>query len=98
MNTESFDRVIDKAAEICGGQNALARKLDVDQSAMAKYRAGKRSVPDHVIAKIAEVAGMKSADVWLIAQEARNPFRREERREPAGPRGGGGGGSAGINS
>lgn len=75
MNEKSFDQVIDEAAKVCGGQNALARRIEADASAVAKYRAGKRSVPDHVIEKIAEIAGMNAADVWLLAQEARNPFR-----------------------
>lgn len=75
MNEKSFSRVIDEAAEVCGGQNALARRVGADASAMAKYRAGKISVPDHVIVQIAEIVGMNAADVWILAKEARNPFR-----------------------
>lgn len=75
MNEKSFSRVIDDAAEVCGGQNALARRVGADASAMAKYRAGKISVPDYVIEQIAEIVGMNAADVWILAKEARNPFR-----------------------
>lgn len=75
MTTQTFIQVIDKAAQMCGGLNALARQIDVDSGHMSQYRAGKRSVPVPVIERLAEVAGEDAADVWLLAQEARNPLR-----------------------
>lgn len=84
MNTPSFEWVIDKAREMCGSQNELAKKIGVASGTMSEYRNGKRSVPDHVIERLAEVAGMKAADVWLLAQDARNPFKEERRGVAAG--------------
>lgn len=94
MDAPSLEWVIDKASEVCGGQNALARRIGVEHTVMSKYRGGKRSVPDHVIEKLAEVAGMKAADVWLLAQDARNPFRLESRNLQAK----GEGSRVGLNS
>lgn len=79
MDAPSLAWVIDKAAKICGSQNALAEQVGATSSRMAQFKQGKRSVPDHVIEKLAEVAGMKAADVWLLAQDARNPFRPESK-------------------
>lgn len=81
MKTQAFYAVLDKAAEKCGGQNALARRLGVEHSVMAKYRGGKRSVPDEVIRQLAELSGENPADLWVMAQDARNPFRRETETE-----------------
>lgn len=79
MDAPSFEWVIDKAKEMCGSQNDLAKAIGIASGTMSEYRNGKRSVPDHVIEKLAEVAGMKAADVWLLAQDARNPFRPESK-------------------
>lgn len=81
MKTQEFFLVLDSAAEKCGGQNALARRLGVEHSVMAKYRGGKRSVPDEVIRRLAEISGKNPADLWVMAQDARNPFRQEEEAE-----------------
>ena len=81
VKTQEFFLVIDSAAEKCGGQNALARRLGVEHSVMAKYRGGKRSVPDEVIRRLAEISGKNPADLWVMAQDARNPFRQEAEAE-----------------
>lgn len=81
MDAPSFEWVIDKAKEMCGSQNDLAKAIGIASGTMSEYRNGKRSVPDHVIEKLAEVAGMKAADVWILAQEARNPFRERSTAE-----------------
>lgn len=94
MDAPSLAWVIDKAAKICGSQNALAEQVGATSSRMAQFKQGKRSVPDHVIEKLAEVAGMKAADVWLLAQDARNPFRLESRNLQAK----GEGSRVGLNS
>lgn len=75
MKPQTFIQVVDKAAQMCGSLNALARQIEVDSGDMSKYRAGKRSVPVPVIERLAEVAGEDAADVWLLAQDARNPLR-----------------------
>ncbi|MEY4910307.1 MAG: putative antitoxin of bacterial toxin-antitoxin system, YdaS/YdaT [Pseudomonadota bacterium] len=77
VKTQEFFLVLDSAAEKCGGQNALARRLEVRNGTMSEYRSGKRSVPDEVIRQIAEISGEKPEDLWLMAQDARNPFRQE---------------------
>lgn len=81
VKTQEFFLVLDSAAEKCGSQNALARRLGVEHSVMAKYRGGKRSVPDEVIRRLAEISGKNPADLWVMAQDARNPFRQEEEAE-----------------
>ena len=75
MNAVSLAQVIDKAAKTCGSQNALAERVGATSSQMAQFKQGKRSIPDHIIERIAEVAGMNAADLWILAKEARNPFR-----------------------
>jgi plasmid maintenance system antidote protein VapI len=75
---QEFGTVLDNASKMCGGQNALARQIGVTSSNMAKYRGGKRSVPDEVVRKLAEVVGENPADVWLLAQDARNPFKQTD--------------------
>ena len=75
MHAVSLAQVIDKAAKVCGSQNALAERVGATSSQMAQFKQGKRSIPDHIIERIAEVAGMNAADLWILAKEARNPFR-----------------------
>lgn len=84
MDAQSLEWVIDKAAKVCGSQNELAKRVGATSSRMAQFKQGKRSVPDHVIERLAEVAGMKPADVWLLAQDARNPFRVERSQKAEG--------------
>lgn len=72
---QSLERVIDKGAEICGGQNALARFLGIEKANLSAMRAGKRPIPDAKLEKLAKLVGIDPAQVWLIAQDARNPFR-----------------------
>lgn len=77
MHAVSLAQVIDKAAKVCGSQNALAERVGATSSQMAQFRQGKRSIPNHIIERIAEVADMNAADVWLLAKDARNPFKGE---------------------
>lgn len=72
---QSLIHVIDKAADLCGGQNALARRLGTTSGSMSDWKSGKRSIPDHQIQAIAQLVGIEPADLWLIAQQARNPFK-----------------------
>jgi plasmid maintenance system antidote protein VapI len=81
MKKQEFKSLIDKAAKLCGSQNALARRLGVSQGSMSEYGSGKRSVPDEVIRRLAEISGENPADLWVMAQDARNPFRQEEEAE-----------------
>lgn len=81
MKKQEFKSLIDKEAKLCGSQNALARRLGVSQGSMSEYGSGKRSVPDEVIRRLAEISGENPADLWVMAQDARNPFRQEAEAE-----------------
>lgn len=75
MGNQSFIRAIDKAAEMCGNSVKLAQRLGVGKSQVSEYRSGKRSVPKHVIEKLAELIDVKAEILWIWAQDMRNPLR-----------------------
>lgn len=72
---DSLEALIDKASLLCGSQNALATYLGETSSNISKVRHGKRPMPAHQIERLAKLLDMEAADVWLIAQDARNPFK-----------------------
>lgn len=72
---QTLENVIDKGAHICGGQNELARRLGMTSGNLSAAKAGKRPIPDDKVAALAQIVGMKTDELWLIAQDARNPFR-----------------------
>nr|WP_316639173.1 helix-turn-helix domain-containing protein [uncultured Roseateles sp.] len=73
MNT--WKARIDRASEMCGGQNALARRLGIAGGNLSAARAGTKPLAKDHIAVIAEILGEDPAELWLVAQDARNPFR-----------------------
>lgn len=75
MGNQSFIRAIDKAAEMCGNSVKLAQRLGVGKSQISEHRSGKRSVPKHVIEKLAELIDVKAEILWVWAQDMRNPLR-----------------------
>ena len=81
MGNQSFIRAIDKAAEMCGNSVKLAQRLGVGKSQVSEYRSGKRSVPKHVIEKLAELIDVKPEILWIWAQDMRNPLREGAARK-----------------
>jgi len=72
---DSLKQAIDKGAEMCGGQNALARYLHMPASNLSAARNGRKAIPKPQLLKLADLIGTDAADLWLLAQEYRNPFR-----------------------
>lgn len=72
---ESLDRVIDNAAKMCGGQNVLARRIGVSPGRLSNAKAGREPLSVDAIAALAAEVHMAPAELWLIAQDRRNPFR-----------------------
>lgn len=79
MPATSFKEAIDAAAEICGGQNALARSIGYAPNALTEAKAGRRPLPKEKIEAVARILNMDPADLWKLSELAnldrRNPFR-----------------------
>jgi hypothetical protein len=74
----TFERVIDSAAEKCGGQNALARHLSITSGWLSAARHGKKPLPKEKLAVLACLVDMDPAQLWELQEVAnlprRNPF------------------------
>lgn len=55
---------IDKASEMCGGQNRLAEKLGTSSGALSEWRTGRRSAPVWGVTVIAEMVGADPATLY----------------------------------
>lgn len=84
MQAQSLEQVIDAAAEVCGGQNALARRLGMPSGNLSAARAGKRPFPAAKCIEVATLLGIDAATVWQLAQERKNPFRQSATAALAG--------------
>lgn len=78
---ESLKALIDKGSELCGGQNALARKIGVSSTHMSKARLGKQPLSHLKLSKLADLVGHDLANLWELQEIAnlprRNPYMRE---------------------
>lgn len=73
---QDWKDLIDRGADLCGGQNALARKLGTTSGALASCKAGKRSMPEDQIRVLAELLEENPAELWMAQMQRRNPFLR----------------------
>ena len=77
---QDWKALIDKAAEICGGQNALARKIGATQGSLASCKAGKRAMPKAQLEALAAILNTDASELWTAQELAnmprRNPFLR----------------------
>jgi len=77
---QDWKALIDKGAEMCGGQNALARKLGTTSGALASCKAGKRAMPKEQIQELAAILNTDASELWTAQELAnmprRNPFLR----------------------
>jgi len=73
---QDWKDLIDRGAEMCGGQNALARKLGTTSGALASCKAGKRSMPEDQLRTLAELLDVNPAELWIAQMQRRNPFLR----------------------
>lgn len=75
---DTFERVIDKAAEICGSQTALAEHLGLARQTVSAARKGQRPLPKEKLAVLACLVDMDPAQLWELQEVAnlprRNPF------------------------
>lgn len=78
MNT--FKQVIDKAADLCGSQTELARRLSVSKAALSMARHGKQPLAADKLAALAALIDADPAALWELQELAnmprRNPFLR----------------------
>ena len=68
--------LIDIAAEKCGGQNSLARRLGISSGNLSAAKIGIRPLAKEHIQELATILEEEPAQIWLAAQDARNPFRQ----------------------
>lgn len=55
---ESTLSLIDKASEVCGGQNALAKKLGFSSGTLSDMKHGRKAVSPATAAELADIAGI----------------------------------------
>lgn len=72
---QRWESLIDKGAELSGGQNALGRRLGIGASQMSSAKTGRLRLTKTQLAALAEIVGVPAADVWLAQEDYRNPFR-----------------------
>lgn len=54
---QALQTLIDKASEMCGGPNALARKLGVSKTLLSLMRSGQRKITPITAVKLANITG-----------------------------------------
>lgn len=72
---DTLECVIAKASEMCGSQNELGRRIGISSANLTSMKKGRQPMPKEKVAAVAAVVDMPAADLWLIAQDARNPFK-----------------------
>lgn len=70
-----WEALIDEAAEKCGGQNALGRRLGIPASRMSDARHGRKRLNREHVAEVASILNISAADLWLAQEDLKNPFR-----------------------
>ena len=77
-NVSTYREAIDLAAKMCGGQNALARFLAVENGWLSAAKNGKRVLPKEKLAQLAELLEQDPSRLWELQEIAnlprRNPF------------------------
>lgn len=74
---ESVKALIDKAAEVCGSDSALAERMGIDRPNISLMRSGKRSISPATAAELADIAGddAREAAIAAILESARGTRR-----------------------
>lgn len=92
---QALQTLIDKASQMCGGQNALARELNLSKSLISAMRKGERSISPALAAVLADMANEDphKAMEWAALESVKDsPL--EYRLEQILGKGGAGGGAA----
>lgn len=72
--------LIDKAAQVCGSDAELARRLGVHRVVIAEMRSGKRAISPATAAELADIAGDDAREAAIAAViESAKGTRRESR-------------------
>lgn len=78
---QTWETLIDKGSLICGGQNALARRIGAEPTHLAQARQGRRPISRPQLEAMADVLELDPAELWeaqeLANMPRRNPFRRK---------------------
>jgi len=74
---QEWKDLIDKAANLCGGQNALARKIGETSGNLSAARSGIRGMGVPKLTKLSEVLQVPVAELWEAQYEARKRVKRE---------------------
>lgn len=62
--------LIDEAALVCGGQAALARRINVHRSELSEIRSGRRPLTPELVGLLADVLELSAEDARRLAAEA----------------------------
>ena len=77
---QSWQTLIDDAAQMCGSQNELARRIGCQSGQLSQARKGKTPLSREKLALLAELLHVDPAELWeaqeLANMPRRNPFRR----------------------
>ena len=78
--------LIDKAAEVCGGQNALAKRLGFSKGTLSDMRHGRKAISPATAAELADIAGedARQAVIDAVIEGARGTRREGVLREILG--------------
>lgn len=76
---QQFQKAIDEAVEKCGGQNALARAIQMRKSHMSEARAGKRGFTLEQLQEIARIAGMEATELYMLQAQFRAALKLQEK-------------------
>lgn len=78
--------LIDKAAKICGGDQALADRLGIARPNVSLMRVGKRSISPATAAELADIAGedARQAAIDAVIESVRGTRREVTLREILG--------------
>lgn len=73
--------LLDAARDVCGSDAALARRIGVDPSHPAQWRAGKRKLNAEMVGLLADVVGLPTEDATRLAllaviEGAKDPGRQ----------------------
>lgn len=69
--------LIDRAAEVCGSDAALARRMGIYPADVSNLRAGKRPLSPELAAELADIAGQDARQAVIDAVIERNMHSRK---------------------
>jgi hypothetical protein len=81
VSVNQWETLLDRAAEMCGSQAALALRLDVNPAIVSLSKQGKGRLTEGHLARLAELLGCDASELWELQEVAnmprRNPFKKQ---------------------